>query len=165
MNKGGIKNKWGYVYTFFYEEADGYRVKIGITAANVRDRQRNVSSKHPCYIAVWGYVNRYFELEQSLHKQYKDKRILGEWFDLTPQDMLDLRDIIIKRVIKDHNKSKPPVQAKYGVFHDEITFAEMSCRYHQDLQELKKNRKKLIKARETIMEVADKVSRKNGGKL
>jgi len=70
--------------------ADDDRFKIGITtekglATRVKQLQTG-SSAELCLITT--YKTKYASLiEKTLHRQFQSKKIIGEWFQLTPQEV------------------------------------------------------------------------------
>jgi len=76
--------------TYLYlmrDSRNGY-VKIG-RAKNPTVRERTLQSEQPCIelIEAW---EADVHTERTLHKQYADKRIRGEWFALTDSDVQDI---------------------------------------------------------------------------
>ena len=75
---------------YFMGNKEVNRVKIGFTANDVKKRLSSIRSSSGCDIEVLAvfYPNYHSGrfLEKSLHKYYKDKRVLGEWFDLNGSD-------------------------------------------------------------------------------
>lgn len=71
------------IKTKVYVISDGEYVKIGITK-NIKERMNGINTNNPrklTLIACQEYDNAY-EIEQSLHEKFKDKQIMGEWFDM-----------------------------------------------------------------------------------
>jgi hypothetical protein len=65
-----------------------YGYKIGKTV-NLKDRIRLFGVKLPFAfeLVVTGDVSNYSKVEAELHEQYSHKRLEGEWFDLSPEDV------------------------------------------------------------------------------
>lgn len=81
----------GYVYLL--QSATG-AYKIGRTK-NPKDRMKTFSVKLPFeveYICIIQTDDMY-GLEQSLHDQFANKRLNGEWFNLTPEDVEHIKGL------------------------------------------------------------------------
>lgn len=78
----------GYVYVV---ESDTGHFKIGRTV-NPNDRAKTFGVKLPVEIKFLVLIETgdHVLLESVFHKQYKHKRGNGEWFDLTPTDLMFL---------------------------------------------------------------------------
>ncbi len=74
----------GYIYVLQSE----YGYKIGKTV-NLKDRMRLFGVKLPFKfeLIITGLVDNYSKTEAELHRQYAEKRLEGEWFDLTASDL------------------------------------------------------------------------------
>lgn len=94
-----IKNsdeRCGYVYVI---EVDG-NYKIGISK-NPKQRfgEYTKYAKEPKQIIVKKCYN-YQKIEEQLHKKYEEKRIRGEWFCLTKQDIVDIKAFLEENEVK-----------------------------------------------------------------
>jgi hypothetical protein len=87
----------GYIYLI--ESQLGY--KIGKTK-NINQRENFFSVKMPFEFSFLDYrlCIDYHALELELHAKYSHKRINGEWFSLSPQDVLEIRVILESRESK-----------------------------------------------------------------
>ena len=83
------KVEGGYIYLIQLGETDHY--KIGITR-HMDKRLSQLRSKCPIPLKVlyfwWGHDYR--SVENFLHKRFADKRVKGEWFQLTSADLLTI---------------------------------------------------------------------------
>ena len=61
-------------------------VKIG-KALNPTKREKTLQAEQP-FIKLYATTEK--DLEKHLHYKYKDKRIRGEWFDLSIKDILEM---------------------------------------------------------------------------
>lgn len=77
----------GYVYLIKDVSMTGH-YKIGKTR-NPHDRLSTFGVKLPFEIETVCLIrcDRYHELESNLHRQFADKRVNGEWFNLSPEDV------------------------------------------------------------------------------
>lgn len=83
------KGAFGYVYVL---KSDSGHYKIGKTN-NPNDRLGTFSVKLPMEVEYLVLIEspNYHRLESVLHKQYDHKRINGEWFNLSPTDLMLLQ--------------------------------------------------------------------------
>lgn len=80
--------KYGFVYCL--ESEDG-KIKIG-RSSNVFKRINTLKSQNSSKIiniVISEPALNYYEIERSLHKTFKEKRLNGEWFDLKLEDCLE----------------------------------------------------------------------------
>lgn len=89
----------GHVYLI---EAGGFH-KIGITV-NLTNRMRALQTSCMFNIRVVQTMttrNRH-DIERMLHKQYKSKKspAMNEWFELTPEDVREVRDFMLANTLK-----------------------------------------------------------------
>jgi hypothetical protein len=77
-----------YIYLGF-DETKKY-IKIGITS-DIKRRQKEIQHMNPTFkmMYVWepNQVTAY-EAERYFHAYFEDKRVFGEWFDLSIADIL-----------------------------------------------------------------------------
>jgi len=78
----------GYVYVI----RSSYGFKIGKTV-NLKERTRLFEVKLPFKISVehYAWFEDYTAAERDFHRRFHDKRLEGEWFDLSPSDIEYLR--------------------------------------------------------------------------
>jgi len=83
--------KPGYIYLI--ESTHGY-YKIGLSRTPVQ-RIKTLGVKLPFPIKVQHLIltNHMYKAEKVLHEQYATKRVNGEWFDLTENDIADIKAI------------------------------------------------------------------------
>lgn len=79
-------NKKGFVYFLKAEKTNWY--KIGMTN-NLHDRLNQLRPIMPFKIKIAYYIkaNNRYKLEKKIHKVFKDKKINGEWFELSTNDI------------------------------------------------------------------------------
>lgn len=82
--KRSTSNRSGYVYLV----ECNFAYKIGI-AKNVEQRIQNMQTAAPDEITLLCTISTddMNGLEKELHTKFKDKRRIGEWFDLSPEDV------------------------------------------------------------------------------
>ena len=85
----------GVVYLFSIKEMPGY-YKIGKTK-NVQQRLSGYNTAVPLTIVLeYAFEHIDYELiEKKFHRAYRHKRVKGEWFLLTPDDISQIRSIFI----------------------------------------------------------------------
>ena len=79
----------GYVYLIGNEEMPN-RYKIGSTRAkdvNKRLKQLQTGSSSKLYIKESFETEHPFKLEKMLHNRFKSSSIIGEWFELSENDV------------------------------------------------------------------------------
>lgn len=96
------ESRFGYVYIIEGTHEGITKHKIG-KANNLRDRVATFNVKLPFDIRVVAsfYVQNAREFEGELHAFMKAKRIAGEWFDLTPEDLRKLCFLGVSREARD----------------------------------------------------------------
>jgi flavin-dependent dehydrogenase len=78
------KRQPGYVYVVHFGEGV---YKIG-KATDVERRRRSFG-EHELAIVLYDWANHH-SAEQALHRRYRHRKIYGELFKLTPDDLLDI---------------------------------------------------------------------------
>lgn len=77
-----------YLYIGYDDTSWGF--KIGITN-NIIKRQDELRNTNPSFVMLLDFeVDNAWKLEKELHKKYADKRVSGEWFELSAQDVVDI---------------------------------------------------------------------------
>lgn len=92
--KSSVSDTWGYVYLL---QSPTSAYKIGRTN-NPKSRRRTFGVKLPFeveYIVVIETDNM-FELERTLHARFDDKRVNGEWFDLSADDVEYIKSLAVR---------------------------------------------------------------------
>ena len=76
----------GYIYLI---RNINFEYKIGITkkSVNKRVKQLQTGNPHQLEIVSFFFIKNYNKVEKSLHNIYKNKRLNGEWFNLTKEDV------------------------------------------------------------------------------
>ena len=81
-----------FIYFIGKEDSEDGPIKIGITTTSIQSRMRSLQTASPfklkCfdYIAIDdGYASR---VEGILHRLLSKKRIHGEWFDISPSEVV-----------------------------------------------------------------------------
>jgi hypothetical protein len=79
---------------FVYVIKSDYGYKIGKTV-NLKDRTRLFSVKLPFPISIehYAWFEDYSAAERDFHRRFHDKRLEGEWFDLSSQDLSTIKSI------------------------------------------------------------------------
>lgn len=81
-----------FIYIMYDSKNDYY--KIGISN-NPKYREKTLQSEKPC-IDLYLYFEGSYKDEQILHKKFNDKRIRGEWFNLTEEDISKIKEYFNK---------------------------------------------------------------------
>lgn len=78
------KDKSQSVYLIICDEC----VKIGVST-QTKIRTRHLGTKIPFAVkrVLFFNVENMYKVEKELHKKYEEKRMNGEWFDLSPSDI------------------------------------------------------------------------------
>ncbi|MCK8818109.1 GIY-YIG nuclease family protein [Natroniella sulfidigena] len=86
--KDDIKKDDSVGYVYFLKEVGGNKCKIGLT--NDLDRRiGQISPKLPFQVELFHSIktNCNYKLENFFHTMFKEKRLNGEWFELTESDL------------------------------------------------------------------------------
>ncbi len=83
-----MTNTRGYTYLL----NNGRAYKIGITTTTVTKRVAELQTGSPGKIEISGYCynKNALKMEQWLHNKYASKRLEGEWFDLSSDDVASI---------------------------------------------------------------------------
>ena len=85
----------GYVY-LIGEIGNENRFKIGSTRCkdiNKRLKQLQTGNSEELYIKQSFETTRPFKLEKMLHNRFKSSNLIGEWFELSKDDVRDFKTI------------------------------------------------------------------------
>jgi len=89
----------GFVY-LIGEEGNNGRFKIGSTKAkdvNKRIKQLQTGNSEPLYLRQ-SYKTKYpFKLEKLLHNHFKFSNLIGEWFELSEDDVKNFKTLCKKK--------------------------------------------------------------------
>ena len=80
-----MTNTRGYTYLL----TNGTHCKIGITTKTVTSRIAELQTGSPTKIEISGYSynSNALHMEEYLHNMFAAKRLMGEWFDLSDEDV------------------------------------------------------------------------------
>lgn len=101
----------GKEYVYLAEFESGY-CKIGVSI-NPKVRLKNVSSKNQISLKNYVLVEGYFELENILHKHFKEKRRYSEWFEINFNDLIKFVENLDYKHIYKEKKYKEEYNCKY----------------------------------------------------
>ena len=75
------------IYLFKTEDSGKY--KIGLTKGNVKKRLKQLQTANgERLVLVYSYKTKFPGLiEKSLHRHYRDRHMIGEWFELNENDV------------------------------------------------------------------------------
>jgi hypothetical protein len=65
-------------------------VKIGYTAGDPKYRESTLQSEEPDISMICSFPNSTMKDELNLHEKYKKKRVRGEWFRLSDDDVFEI---------------------------------------------------------------------------
>jgi hypothetical protein len=89
----------GLEHTYVFYNPSNKTYKIG-TSKNVRRRRRTIETMSGTELYILldielleGYDERGALIESYLHKFFKDKRLDGEWFNLSVRDIIQIRNL------------------------------------------------------------------------
>ena len=113
---------------FVYIITDGEYYKIGITSAWVDKRMSEIQTFNPkaLRLVYKKKIGFYFDYEHLLHKIFDSKRLRGEWFTLTEEDLSYAKDVINglhytrvgpRSFVLNHKKTESGVVLKRGKGH------------------------------------------------
>jgi len=110
-----MKNK------FVYLIKAGKYYKIGVTTdLGVRlDALQTANPERICLI-ISAVLEDYDEAEKGLHERFSDKRMVGEWFDLSDDDVIFVCNVIEflhYSVLKSYQKEKSWKDAMDNIWH------------------------------------------------
>jgi len=94
--KSGTPNK---VYIMLDSHSGYY--KIG-SSRDPKVRESTLQSEKPATTLLY-FKEADLSVEKLLHRKYKNKRVRGEWFDLTFADLREIRDILEEDYQKENN--------------------------------------------------------------
>lgn len=85
-----LYSRSGFVYVLFIEDSSGIRFyKVGMASSlSERIKTHQCSSPFLVQIACSYFTENMRREERSIHEQIKDKKIRGEWFDLSHEDLI-----------------------------------------------------------------------------
>lgn len=83
----------GYVYLICDPATDYY--KIGVTRGKIEDRIKKLQTGNGTELHVVSYYfcEHPFKMEKLLHTKFTSKKVLNEWFCLSPEDVINFQDI------------------------------------------------------------------------
>lgn len=73
----------GFIYFF----TDGTATKIGFSMKDPKLRLKALQTGNPRKINYLGYVLGHWGTEKRLHQLFSGKQLVGEWFDITQEDL------------------------------------------------------------------------------
>ena len=80
---------------FVYLLCDGEKFKIGMTTkSDIHERISELQTGNPneIFLAAYHKTNEPFKIERLMHMKYFGVRVKNEWFDLTPQEVLNFKN-------------------------------------------------------------------------
>ena len=83
----------GFVY-LIGEENEENKYKIGSTKCsdvNKRLKQLQTGNSNQLFIKEYYETSKPFKLETMLHNRYKDNNVIGEWFELTENEVKEFK--------------------------------------------------------------------------
>lgn len=89
LNRPSDTGKPGHRGGFIYLMSNGKHVKIGMTRKSLKARMAGLQTSSPIGLTlIWSsYYADVLEEETALHAQYAAKRVRGEWFDLSSDEI------------------------------------------------------------------------------
>ena len=84
------KKKWS---NTLYLISDGKYTKIGITTGGASNRLKTLQTGNArkLYVVFETFIKKASRIERQLHIRYADKRLQGEWFELTDNDIKNIK--------------------------------------------------------------------------
>ena len=96
-------SKTGYVY-LMKNNRNGY-IKVGFTTKKPEFREATLASEDPDITLIHSQYGLTMQEEKELHKIYANKRLRGEWFDLSG-DEIDIAIVALQRMFVIRNKNR-----------------------------------------------------------
>jgi len=92
INKGRVARPSNIVYVI----TDGLFTKIGITNSSTAKRLKQLQTGNPNKLTVEKEITTMHadDIEKRLHIKYSDKRMCGEWFNLSPKEIDDVKSTL-----------------------------------------------------------------------
>ncbi len=98
LNENDFSKGNEFVYLIYNPSSKLY--KVGKTT-NIEERLRQLKCQSGCFLELLGYIELEEDcdesseyLERYIHKLFKSKRVLGEWFSLNIKDVLFLKALM-----------------------------------------------------------------------
>jgi len=88
----------GFVYLIGESDNEG-KYKIGSTRAkdiNTRMKQLQTGNSSSLFLKSYYETDKPFKLETMLHNKFKEKNIIGEWFEMNAEDIMAFNEICDK---------------------------------------------------------------------
>lgn len=87
------KKSQGLISSYVYlmkNNRNGY-IKIGFTSKEPKYREKTLQSEDPDITLIYSKQGCNMDDEKTLHKEYSQKRLRGEWFDLDEDDVYEIK--------------------------------------------------------------------------
>lgn len=83
----------GYVYLICDAATEQY--KIGVTRGSIEKRIKKLQTGNGNELHIVSYFpsKRPFKMEKMLHTRFANRRVLNEWFELSPEEVFSFQDI------------------------------------------------------------------------
>jgi len=94
-----MKHRWGSLqrsgFVYFIRFIGEKYIKIGLTTREpkVRLQQLKRQYKHPLEILHVIKTDNAAETEKAFHSEFKSKNVINEWFELTEEDIKEIKGI------------------------------------------------------------------------
>ena len=145
--ENGMKNdSRGFIYLI----TDKEYTKIGATSYNVNKRLNELQTGNPKKLEIIGSyrVKNKLTTEKFLHNKFKEKNVLGEWFELNQKEITDI--LIEKFNIQNHNKPTEILDWEEDHIDCSLNYCyELKVKYSNKL--IQRNRNKYFKEREKFL--------------
>jgi Meiotically up-regulated gene 113 len=82
---------------YFLQVGDDGPVKIGCTTNNVHGRIRSAQRSSPEKLNFLAAIDGGYELEAALHVYFVEKRMNGEWFDITTREVSEVIGFVLNK--------------------------------------------------------------------
>lgn len=91
-----MENSYNKEGLYLIKIANSNLYKIGITK-DFTQRLRNLQTGNPFVIEVYNFypLTTHRKMETYLHNKYKEKKVGGEWFKLTQDDLNEIHDYVV----------------------------------------------------------------------
>ena len=99
---------YGYVYLICEPLNETYKIGVTRNPQCKRIKSLQVGNSQKLHIVKMVKTLYPFRLETMLHNNYKDKKLEGEWFQLTINDVLQFEQVCKKYIDIMHNLKNNP---------------------------------------------------------
>ena len=102
--------RWGFVYFIFQGRPSLGRCKIGQTIQKPMRRLRQLQTGSAYKLHLHGVIKapepEHKKLEKKLHYKFAHRRIRGEWFKITPDEVDEIIEEYSDKIIEEYSSEE-----------------------------------------------------------